>query len=83
MANSTPSAFTPETCPVKKDTQAMTGLSAEMQRTLRKLKRDLRRCPACEFVENCPTLKAFNSTVDAAILAVNEEWQQAIEEARR
>ncbi len=71
-------SFTPETCPVSKDTKEFTGLSSEMLRILRKLKRDLKNCPSCDYFEDCPTLKAFNSSVAAAIATVNEEWNLTV-----
>ncbi len=61
-------------CPILQDTQQIQGLSHDLTKSIRKLRRDLRKCQSCPSFEDCPTLKEFNSIVDAAILATPARW---------
>jgi len=71
--------YSPENCPIKARAKTISSLSAEMRRTLRKLRSDLRHCPECSAGEDCPILAHFNGQVQAAIAAVNEEWNMTSE----
>jgi hypothetical protein len=64
----------PQDCPILEDTAHLQGLSQDMLRTLRKLKRDLRNCEKCACVYDCPVLKEFNASVQTAIQEVLDEW---------
>lgn len=70
----------PPSCPIYGDVAAISGLSRDMRRQLRKLKRDLQACDSCAQMDNghCPFLDSFQSQVNAAITAVTEEWNLAV-----
>ncbi len=61
-------------CPVLQDTQHIQGLSHDLTKALRKLRRDLTRCEQCPSYDDCPILKEFNSQVQAALDEVSAEW---------
>jgi hypothetical protein len=61
-------------CPVLKDTRQIQGLSHDLTKTLRKLRRDLRACEACILYDNCAVLKEFNALVQTALSEVASEW---------
>jgi hypothetical protein len=73
----------PASCPiydeVAADVVALTGLSRDMLRTLRKLKRDLVACGECPNYDGrqCPFLSEFQAQTNAAINEVWEEWNMA------
>jgi hypothetical protein len=66
--------MTPSNCPVLEDTARISGLSHDLVRTLRKLRRDLLACRKCSCFEACPILADFNSKVQLAISEVSDEW---------
>ena len=47
-----------------------------MVKTLRNLRRDLESCTHC--TPNCPFLREYNITVNAALVSIAEEWQLQI-----
>ena len=59
-------------CPIKKDAEAIGQLSRDMAKALRKLRRDLENCSHCS--EDCPFLREYHATVNAALVAIAEEW---------
>ena len=66
--------MTPSDCPVLEDTSRISGLSNDLVRTLRKLRRDLQACKKCACVDACPILADFNSKVQLAVSEVADEW---------
>jgi hypothetical protein len=61
-------------CPVLQDTHQIQGLTHDLAKTLRKLRRDLAACQRCPNYDNCQVLKDFNSMVQTAISDVSMEW---------
>jgi hypothetical protein len=61
-------------CPIVQDTRQIQGLSRDLIKTLRKLRRDLLACVKCPNYNNCQVLKEFNSQVEAALDEVAHEW---------
>ena len=61
-------------CPVLQDTRQIEGLSQDLSKTLRKLRRDLEACRKCPNYDNCQVLKDFNSMVQTALSEVASEW---------
>ena len=73
----------PPSCPIYGDVAALTGLSRDMLRTLRKLRRDLKACEDCPNYDpdmsgnhRCVFLSEFQTQANAAINEVWEEWNQ-------
>jgi len=67
-------------CPIIDDIGEVQENSKKLTKSLRKLRRDLDLCKTCKSVDDCPTLRQFNSMVQTAITEVNEEWDAAIAE---
>jgi hypothetical protein len=78
----------PPSCPIygdiAADVAALTGLSRDMLRQLRKLRRDLKACEECPNYDpglsgnrQCPFLSEFQAQTNAAINEVWEEWNQS------
>jgi hypothetical protein len=61
-------------CPVLQDTRQIQGLSHDLARSLRKLRRDLNACEKCPNYDNCQVLKEFNNMVNTALSEVSAEW---------
>ena len=67
---------TPAGCPVLQDTRTIQGLSHDLERAIRKLRRDLQLCEACPSYDDCTVLKEFNAMVHEVISEVSDEWNQ-------
>jgi hypothetical protein len=63
-------------CPVLQDTRNIQGLSHDLAKSIRKLRRDLKACESCPSYDECAVLKEFNSLVQSAINEVSAEWDQ-------
>jgi len=61
-------------CPVLEDTHQIQGLTHDLTKTMRKLRRDINNCNKCPAFEECQILKEFNALVQQAIQEVNAEW---------
>jgi hypothetical protein len=61
-------------CPVLQDTRQIQGLSHDLTKSLRKLRRDLDNCAKCPNYDNCQVLKDFNNMVNTALSEVAAEW---------
>ena len=61
-------------CPVLQDTRQIQGLSHDLIKSLRKLRRDLAACRRCPNYDNCQILKEFNTMVQSALSEVASEW---------
>jgi hypothetical protein len=61
-------------CPVLQDTQQIQGLAYDLNKTLRKLRRDLSACRKCRNYDDCQVLKDFNSIVQSVLSEVASEW---------
>lgn len=70
----TPKSGAPVNCPVIGESRRITVLSKDLTRALRRLRRSLQRCRHCPANDECPILDTFNSSVDAAIQQVVDEW---------
>jgi hypothetical protein len=60
-------------CPILADITHLTDLTQDIQRTMRKLRRDLNRCKACPAGEQCPVLQNYQAQVSQAIAEVLAE----------
>ncbi len=66
----------PNHCPVKKDYQRLTGLSKDMVKTIRRLRRDLKACASCTLdPDDCPIRQNLNDSIQTALQEVIDEWQ--------
>lgn len=63
-------------CPLKTDFNHAAFLGKELARAMRKIKRRMSACDACEFLDDCRIRIEFNATVDGIILEVTEEWAE-------
>ena len=61
-------------CPIKEGAEKAIDQGGEMVKALRELRRSLRNCPRCPQSGGCRLWREFNTQVDLAIHAVNEEW---------
>jgi|WetSurMetagenome_2_1015567.scaffolds.fasta_scaffold756183_2 hypothetical protein len=61
-------------CPVLQDTRQIQGLSHDLTKSLRKLRRDLAACRKCPHYDNCQVLKDFNNMVQTALAEIAGEW---------
>ena len=70
----------PPSCPIYGDVAAISDLSRDMLRQLRKLRRDLQACESCQEMDDgkCLFLESFHSQVNQAINTVTEEWNLAV-----
>ena len=66
-------------CPVLADVDHITDLTQDIQRTMRKLRRDLNRCQACTTREQCPILQDYQAQISRAIAEVLSELTQSDE----
>jgi hypothetical protein len=66
---------TPQSCPVLQDTHQIQGLTHDLARTFRKLRRDLINCQKCPNYDDCQVLKEFNSLIQTAIDEAASEWE--------
>jgi hypothetical protein len=62
-----------DTCPVLADAARITDLAEDLQRTMRRLRRDLNRCKTCPAGERCPVLQSYQAQIRQAILEVFSE----------
>lgn len=64
-------------CPVARHRDRITGLSKDMVRELRALRRELAACGSCPQYPDCPILSELNTQVQTAIHEVVDEWNLA------
>ena len=62
-----------DACPVLADAARITDLAQDLQRTMRRLRRDLNRCKTCPIVEQCPVLQNYQTQISQAIAEVFSE----------
>ena len=62
-----------DTCPVLADTARITDLAQDIQRAMRRLRRDLNRCKTCPAEEQCPVLQNYQAQINQAITEVLSE----------
>lgn len=74
MSTQKPKSYTPQNCPVCKDSREVTNLGRDMARAIRKLRRDLRICRRCAHGRECPVLAEMEATISQAIAEVAAEW---------
>ncbi|MEW5870718.1 MAG: hypothetical protein AB1894_15705 [Chloroflexota bacterium] len=68
----------PDNCPLEATATKLEQLSKDMVRTMRQLRRDRQACARCTIEQDaCPILHAHRPLVEAAISAINEEWNLA------
>jgi len=69
----------PTQCPIYNDVNAITILSRDMLKQLRRLKRDLQACERCSQMDEgqCAFLQSFHTLVNSAVNAITEEWNLA------
>ena len=82
--NSTPCATPRNTpcddCPVLADAARISDLAQDIQRTMRRLRRDLNRCKTCPAEEQCPVLQNYQAQISQAIEEVFTELTEGGEE---
>jgi hypothetical protein len=61
------------TCPILADAARITDLAQDIQRTMRRLRRDLEHCKACAAGEQCPILQNYQAQISQAIVEVLSE----------
>ena len=61
-------------CPILDGQERLAGISVDMRRTLRQLRRDLLACRSCAHVTDCPVLAQFQAVVESALQEVWDEW---------
>jgi hypothetical protein len=61
-------------CPIKQDAERTIELSRDFLKSLRKLRRSLRKCKKCAAGPDCKLLREWNAQIEQAIDEVNEEW---------
>jgi hypothetical protein len=49
-------------------------LGEDMERSIRKLRRALKKCKKCDHFDDCQILKNLNSQIQAALESVIDEW---------
>jgi len=69
-------------CPVLQDTHQIQGLSHDLAKVLRKLRRDLISCHKCPNYDNCQVLQDFNNIVQTALGEVADEWDYSKDTVR-
>jgi hypothetical protein len=71
--NAAPSNTPCDTCPVLADAARITDLAQDIQRAMRRLRRDLDRCKTCPAGERCPVLLNYQDQISQAITEVLSE----------
>jgi hypothetical protein len=61
-------------CPIRRDAEQAFELSKDFLKSLRKLRRSLRKCRRCPAGPECKLLREWNAQIDQAIDEVNQEW---------
>lgn len=69
-------------CPIQQDSKLLQTLSLDMLRTMRRIRRQLLKCPGCPDFDNCPTLEELNTAIKTAISEITEEWQLAADQIK-
>ncbi len=69
----TPPATPCDACPILVDAARITDLAQDIQRTMRRLRRDLNRCKTCPAGEQCPVLQSYQAQISQAIAEVFSE----------
>jgi hypothetical protein len=64
----------PTNCPVQQDTQQIQGLTHDLTKTMRKMRRDVANCIKCSNYEECQVLKELDNMIQQAIQELNDEW---------
>jgi len=62
-------------CPILHDSQHLAGLSQDMARTIRRIRRNLNLCDQCPSFADCAVLADLKSNVDTAIREVLSEME--------
>lgn len=61
-------------CPVLEHLARLESLTQDAARTLRRLRRGLKRCNGCPKAAECPLMEQIHQRVRAALDEVAEEW---------
>lgn len=61
-------------CPLNNDFESAANLGLELAKTMRRIRRKLKSCDKCEYIDNCGIRNKFNCRVDGLIAEINEEW---------
>ena len=64
----------PTDCPVIAQARQVSEKTSDLVRSIRQLKRQMRRCVTCPHSSACPVIVQFNQDVDAAIEQITIEW---------
>ena len=62
-------------CPILAGMSRLTGLTEDIQRTMRRLRGDLDRCKTCTAGQHCPVLQDYQAQITEAIATVLDEFQ--------
>lgn len=71
-AGGAPSGFA--NCPVLAGAMRVQELTNDLQKTMRRLRTDLKKCGRCEVYADCPVLAELNAIVQTALDEVIDEW---------
>lgn len=62
-------------CPVLADAAHLSDLAQDVQRAMRKLRRDLDRCKTCPAGGQCPVLQSYQADIAEAIHVILAEFE--------
>jgi hypothetical protein len=63
-----------ENCRLNTDMQRTTQMGRDFLKSLRRLRRDLKKCRYCSAKGDCPFLTHWNAQIDAAVSEITTEW---------
>ncbi len=61
-------------CPLEGSTERVLRLGNEMNRALRRLRRDLRACRRCPLGPNCERREAFQLQIETVLMEMALDW---------
>lgn len=61
-------------CPIYRDLNEVVEQTHSLTRMMRKLRKSMLRCPACEHYEDCPVMDQFRRAIDFALEEITHEW---------
>jgi CO dehydrogenase/acetyl-CoA synthase alpha subunit len=61
-------------CPIILDLNDALEQAQSFARSMRKLRKSMQRCPACEHYQDCPVMQQFRMALDAALEEITREW---------
>jgi hypothetical protein len=65
----------PHECPVYKQSVEVLETSQQLAKSMRRLRRMIRKCLDCKEQADCPVMEEFNASFLEALAEISEQWE--------